>query len=86
MAAVSNGKNTTVQYQITKPPGFGKMLRDDKEVTRFEQDDLLTGRLTYHMVTLSSAEDSFEFTALTSEANLTGQVLNITWRSLQKRI
>ncbi|XP_056232980.1 chondroitin sulfate proteoglycan 4 [Seriola aureovittata] len=83
--AVTNGKNVTIHYQITRPPNFGKLLKDnDKEVTQFEQEDLQAGRLSYHMISLSSGEDSFEFTALTSEANLTGQVLNITVTPLIK--
>ncbi|TKS78369.1 Chondroitin sulfate proteoglycan 4 [Collichthys lucidus] len=82
LAAESNGKNITIHYQVTKPPNFGKLLKDNQEVTQFEQEDLQSGRLCYHMISLSSAEDSFEFTAFTSEANLTGQVFNITVRPL----
>ncbi|KAE8291923.1 Chondroitin sulfate proteoglycan 4 [Larimichthys crocea] len=82
LAAESNGKNITIHYQVTKPPNFGKLLMDNQEVTQFEQEDLQSGRLSYHMISLSSAEDSFEFTAFTSEANLTGQVFNITVRPL----
>ncbi|KAM7415865.1 hypothetical protein PAMA_018093 [Pampus argenteus] len=82
LSAKTNGKNTTIHYQITRPPHFGKLLMDNQEVTQFEQEDVHTGRLSYHMISLSSAEDSFEFTAFTSEANLTGQVLNITVRPL----
>lgn len=78
LAARSNGKNNTVYYQITRSPNFGKLLKDNQEVTQFAQEDLQAGRLSYHMISLSSAEDSFEFTAFTLEANLTGQVLNIT--------
>lgn len=78
LAAKTNGKNITIYYQITRPPTFGKVLKDSQESIRFTQEDLQTGRLSYHMISLSSAEDSFEFTAFTSEANLTGQVLNIT--------
>nr|XP_020449501.1 chondroitin sulfate proteoglycan 4-like isoform X2 [Monopterus albus] len=78
LAAETNGKNITIHYQITRPPSFGKLLKHNEEVTQFEQEDLQTGSLSYHMSSLSSAEDSFEFTAFTSEANLTGQVLNIT--------
>lgn len=84
LAAQSNGKNVTVHYQITRPPNFGKLLKDNQEVAQFEQEDLQSGRLSYHMISLSSAEDSFDFTAFTSEANLTGQVLNITVRPLVK--
>ncbi|XP_038559838.1 chondroitin sulfate proteoglycan 4 [Micropterus salmoides] len=82
LAAETNGKNITIRYQITRPPNFGKVLYDNQEVTQFEQEDLHSGRLSYHMISLSSAEDSFEYTAFTSEANLTGQVLNITVRPL----
>ncbi|XP_068594758.1 chondroitin sulfate proteoglycan 4 [Brachionichthys hirsutus] len=82
LAAKSNGKNMTVHYLITRAPTFGKLLKDSHEVTQFEQEDLLSGRLSYHMTSLSSAEDSFEFTAFTSEANVTSQVFNITVRPL----
>ncbi|KAM9858922.1 chondroitin sulfate proteoglycan 4 [Aulostomus maculatus] len=78
LAAKTNGKNTTIHYQITRPPNFGKILMDNQEISQFVQEDLQTGRLSYHMIPLSSAEDSFEFTAFTSEANLSGRVLNIT--------
>ncbi|XP_034452036.1 chondroitin sulfate proteoglycan 4 [Hippoglossus hippoglossus] len=81
LAAVTNGKNITIHYQITRPPKFGKLLKDNQEVTQFEQEDLVASSLSYHMISVSSAEDSFEFTAFTSEANLTG-VLNITVRPL----
>ncbi|KAI3372670.1 hypothetical protein L3Q82_023132 [Scortum barcoo] len=82
LAAGTNGKNITIHYRITKPPNFGKLLKDNQEVTQFEQEDLKAGRLSYHMISLSAAGDSLEFTAFTSEANLTGQVLNITVRPL----
>ncbi|XP_008293396.1 chondroitin sulfate proteoglycan 4 [Stegastes partitus] len=82
LAAETNGKNVTIHYQITRPPNFGKLLKDNQEVTEFQQEDLQSGRLSYHMVSLSSAEDSFEFTAFTSEASLSGQVLNITVKPL----
>lgn len=78
LAAESNGKNVTVHYLIERPPNFGKLLKDNHEVAQFDQEDLRSGRLSYHMTSLTSAEDSFQFTAFTSEANLTGQVLNIT--------
>lgn len=78
LAARTNGKNITIYYKITKSPSYGKLVTDDREVTQFEQEDLWAGRLSYHMISLSSAEDSFEFTVFTSEANLTGQVFNIT--------
>lgn len=82
LAAETNGKSISIQYEITKPPMFGKLLKDNQEVTHFTQEDLKAGSLSYHMTSLSSSEDSFEFTAFTSEANLTGQVLNITVKPL----
>lgn len=82
LAAESNGKNLTVHYQISRPPNFGKILKDNQEVSHFDQEDIRSGMLSYHMTSLTSAEDSFEFAAFTSEANLTGQVLNITVRPL----
>ncbi|KAM4576560.1 chondroitin sulfate proteoglycan 4 isoform 2-T2 [Odontesthes bonariensis] len=82
LAAETNGKNATIYYQVTKPPTFGKILKGNQEVTQFKQEDLRAGSLSYHMISLSSSEDSFDFTAFTSEANLTNQVLNITVRPL----
>ncbi|XP_068422944.1 chondroitin sulfate proteoglycan 4 [Clinocottus analis] len=82
LSADTNGKNVTIRYQITRPPKFGKLLKDNREAAQFEQDDLQAGRVSYHMISLTSAEDSFEFTAFTSEANVTGQMFNITVRPL----
>ncbi|XP_041756313.2 chondroitin sulfate proteoglycan 4 [Coregonus clupeaformis] len=83
LVAETNGKNTTVHYRITAAPRYGKILwLDDQEVSQFEQEDLRTGSLFYHMTTLTSGQDSFEFTAFTSEANLTNQVFNITVKPL----
>ncbi|XP_030226760.1 chondroitin sulfate proteoglycan 4 [Gadus morhua] len=78
LAAATNGKNTTVHYRITRPPDFGKLLKDGQEVTQFDQEDLRAGTLLYQSTSLLSGEDSFDFLAFTSEANLTDQVLNIT--------
>lgn len=78
LAAVTNGKNLTIHYQITRPPNFGKLLKDNEEITQFGQEDLQAGSLSYHMISRSSGDDSFEFMAFTSEANLTGRVLNVT--------
>ncbi|KAK3514840.1 hypothetical protein QTP70_033777, partial [Hemibagrus guttatus] len=82
LAAVTNGKNTTVQYKISASPNYGKLLLDNEEVTVFNQDDLRAHRISYHMVNLSSSHDNFEFTAFTSEANLTDQMVNITVKPL----
>ncbi|XP_026787190.3 chondroitin sulfate proteoglycan 4 [Pangasianodon hypophthalmus] len=82
LAAVTNGKNTTVQYKISALPKYGKLLLDNVEVTAFNQNDLQAHRLSYHMVNLASSYDNFEFTAFTSEANLTDQMVNITVKPL----
>uniref|UniRef100_A0A8C1DTW5 Chondroitin sulfate proteoglycan 4ba n=1 Tax=Cyprinus carpio carpio TaxID=630221 RepID=A0A8C1DTW5_CYPCA len=84
LAAVTNGKNTTVHYKITVPPNYGKLLLDDEDVTVFNQDDLQEGKLRYHMVSLESSHDNFEFAAFTTEANLTNQVVNLTVKPLIK--
>lgn len=78
LAAQSNGKNVSIHYLITRPPLFGKLLKENLEVTQFEEKDLKSRRLSYHMTSFASSQDSFEFTAFTSEANLTGQVLEVT--------
>lgn len=77
LAAQSNGKNVSIHYLITRPPLFGKLLKENVEVTEFEEEDLKSGRLSYHMTSFASSEDSFEFTAFTSEASLTGQVFEV---------
>ncbi len=84
LAAVTNGKNTTVHYKITVPPKYGKLLLDDEDVTVFNQDDLQEEKLRYYMVSLESSHDNFEFAAFTTEANLTNQVVNITVKPLIK--
>ncbi|XP_077378738.1 chondroitin sulfate proteoglycan 4 isoform X2 [Festucalex cinctus] len=78
LAAKTNGRNATIHYQISRQPKFGKLLLDTQEVSQFDQEVVQAGRLAYHMTNLTSAEDSFEFTAFTSEANLSAQVLNVT--------
>lgn len=78
LAAQSNGKNVSIHYLVTRPPLFGKLLKENLEVTEFEEQDLKSGRLSYRMTSFASSEDSFEFTAFTSEANLSGQVLEVT--------
>ncbi|KAG9353750.1 hypothetical protein JZ751_011872 [Albula glossodonta] len=78
LAAETNGKNTTIHYRVTQPPSHGKLLIDNEDITLFDQSDLQSGRLSYHMINLTSSHDSFEFTAFTSESNLTEQVVKIT--------
>ncbi|XP_064792410.1 chondroitin sulfate proteoglycan 4-like [Oncorhynchus masou masou] len=83
LAAETNGKTTTVHYRITKLPRYGKILwLDNQDLRQFEQEDLRTGRLFYQMTSVTSGQDSFEFTVFTSEAHLTNQVVNITVKPL----
>ncbi|XP_041047517.1 chondroitin sulfate proteoglycan 4 [Carcharodon carcharias] len=82
LAAETNGKVTVIRYEITNPPQFGHIMIGNKSVASFEQEDLVRGHLTYHMTNLSASQDSFEFTVLTSESNVSEQVVNITVRPL----
>ncbi|XP_064163208.1 chondroitin sulfate proteoglycan 4-like [Anguilla rostrata] len=82
LAAETNGKNTTIHYRVTGPPSHGKLLIDSEEAAVFDQSDLQSGRLSYLMTNLTWPQDSFEFTAFTSESNLTEQVVNITVTAL----
>ncbi|XP_051949978.1 chondroitin sulfate proteoglycan 4 [Xyrauchen texanus] len=84
LSALTNGKNDTVHYKMTVPPQYGKLLLDKEEVDVFSQDDLQMQKLSYHMVNLVSSRDNFEFTAFTTEANLTNQIVNITVKPLIK--
>lgn len=77
LAATTNGRNATIHYNVTRPPTFGTLVVDGRQVAAFEQGDVDGGRLSYHVVS-PSAEDSFRFTVFTSEACLSEQVLNIT--------
>lgn len=84
IAAVTNGKNTTVHYIITAPPKNGKLLLNNDVITSFSHDDLEAEKLMYHMINLESSHDNFEFAAFTTEANLTNQLVNITVKPLIK--
>ncbi|XP_019373808.1 PREDICTED: chondroitin sulfate proteoglycan 4-like [Gavialis gangeticus] len=82
LSATTNGKNTNISYEVTEPLNYGHLMIGSKQVTKFEQADLHTGRLSYHMTNLSASQDRLEFMLFTSESNLTGQVLKITCRPL----
>ena len=82
LAAVTNEKDASIHYQVTRPPRYGKLLMDNEEATLFDQEDLWLGKLSYHMVDLSSSHDSFEFTAFMSKYNMTEQLVNITVKPL----
>ncbi|XP_029564478.1 chondroitin sulfate proteoglycan 4-like [Salmo trutta] len=65
------GDSVTIHYTVTTPPHHGSLLMSDLPVSEFNQEDLHSGRLSYHMTDLTSSSDSFEFTVLTAESNLT---------------
>uniref|UniRef100_A0A674JKD3 Laminin G domain-containing protein n=1 Tax=Terrapene triunguis TaxID=2587831 RepID=A0A674JKD3_9SAUR len=77
LSATTNGKSTDISYEITVPFKCGHLLIGNEQVTKFEQADLHSGRLSYFMTNLSASRDILEFMLFTSESNLTGQVLNI---------
>uniref|UniRef100_A0A8C4W6B9 Laminin G domain-containing protein n=1 Tax=Gopherus evgoodei TaxID=1825980 RepID=A0A8C4W6B9_9SAUR len=77
LSATTNGKSTDISYEITVPFKCGHLLIGKEQVTKFEQADLYSGRLSYLMTNLSASRDILQFMLFTSESNLTGQVLNI---------
>ncbi|KAK3522059.1 hypothetical protein QTP70_022619, partial [Hemibagrus guttatus] len=82
LAAVTNKKNTTIKYYITTPPSHGRLVIKEDQITHFDQEELLLGKVAYQMTDLSSSQDSFEFTVVTSESNLTDQAFSITVKPL----
>ncbi|NXH30947.1 CSPG4 protein, partial [Myiagra hebetior] len=82
LAAVTNGKSTNIMYEITQPLKYGHLMIGNEQVTKFEQADLYSGRLSYHLTNLSASSEVLEFMLFTAEGNLTGQVLNITAKPL----
>uniref|UniRef100_A0A8B9JQW6 Laminin G domain-containing protein n=1 Tax=Astyanax mexicanus TaxID=7994 RepID=A0A8B9JQW6_ASTMX len=82
LAAVTNKKNITIKYHLTSPPSHGRLMIMEEAAICFDHEDLRLGRVSYHMTDLSSSQDSFELALLTSESNLTNQVVNITVRPL----
>ncbi|NWV23798.1 CSPG4 protein, partial [Origma solitaria] len=82
LAAVTNGKSTDITYEITQPLKYGHLMIGNEQVTKFEQADLYSGRLSYHLTNLTASSEVLEFMLFTAEGNLTGQVLNITVKPL----
>ncbi|NXB28172.1 CSPG4 protein, partial [Eulacestoma nigropectus] len=82
LAAVTNGKSTNIMYEITQPLKYGHLMIGNEQVTKFEQADLYSGRLSYHLTNLTASSEVLEFMLFTAEGNLTGQVLNITVKPL----
>ncbi|NXA86655.1 CSPG4 protein, partial [Melanocharis versteri] len=82
LSAVTNGKSTNIIYEITQPLKYGHLMIGNEQVTKFEQADLYSGRLSYHLTNLTASSEVLEFMLFTAEGNLTGQVLNITVKPL----
>ncbi|KAL9822522.1 chondroitin sulfate proteoglycan 4-like isoform 3-T3 [Geothlypis trichas] len=82
LSAVTNGKSTNIMYEVTQPLKYGHLMIGNEQVTKFEQADLYSGRLSYHLTSLTASSDVLEFMLFTAEGNLTGQVLNITAKPL----
>ncbi|KAM6328244.1 chondroitin sulfate proteoglycan 4-like [Alca torda] len=82
LSAVTNGKSTNITYEITQPLKYGHLMIGNEQVTKFEQADLYSGRLSYHLTNLTVSKEELEFMLFTAESNLTGQVLNITVKPL----
>ncbi|XP_056370597.1 chondroitin sulfate proteoglycan 4-like [Oenanthe melanoleuca] len=82
LSAATNGKSTNIMYEITQPLKYGHLMIGNEQVTKFEQADLYSGRLSYHLTNLTAFGEVLEFMLFTAEGNLTGQVLNITAKPL----
>ncbi|KAK2529747.1 chondroitin sulfate proteoglycan 4-like isoform X1 [Columba livia] len=82
LSAVTNGRSTNIMYEITQPLKYGHLMIGNEQVTKFEQADLYSGKLSYHLTNLSASKEVLEFMLFTAEGNLTGQVLNITVKPL----
>ncbi|NWV10925.1 CSPG4 protein, partial [Ptilonorhynchus violaceus] len=82
LSAVTNGKSTNIMYEITQPLKYGHLMIGNEQVTKFEQADLYSGKLSYHLTNLTASKEVLEFMLFTAEGNLTGQVLNITVKPL----
>ncbi|XP_054034215.1 chondroitin sulfate proteoglycan 4-like [Dryobates pubescens] len=82
LSAVTNGKSTNITYEVTQPLKYGHLMIGNQQVTKFEQADLYSRRLSYHLTNLTASEEVLEFMLFTGEGNLTGQVLNIIVKPL----
>ncbi|KAG8598906.1 hypothetical protein GDO81_002793 [Engystomops pustulosus] len=84
LAATTDGKSTVISYEVSLPPRFGIFMIDGSPVTKFDQADVDTGKVTYHIENFTMSEDTFEIMIFTTETNLTGHSVNITMEPLVK--
>ncbi|XP_064356689.1 chondroitin sulfate proteoglycan 4-like isoform X2 [Dromaius novaehollandiae] len=82
LAAITNGRSSNIMYEITQPLKYGHLMIGNEQVTKFEQADLYSERLSYRLANLTAFKEVLEFMLFTAEGNLTGQVLNITMKPL----
>ncbi|XP_036602615.1 chondroitin sulfate proteoglycan 4-like [Trichosurus vulpecula] len=77
LSAMTNGKSTEITYKLIQPLQHGYLLMENEQVTNFKQEDLFSGRLSYHMTNLTASQDKLQFMLFTTENNLTDQALHI---------
>ncbi|XP_072461735.1 chondroitin sulfate proteoglycan 4-like [Notamacropus eugenii] len=77
LSAMTNGKSTEIAYKLIQPLQHGYLLMENEQVTDFKQEDLISGRLSYHMTNLTASQDKLYFMLFTTENNLTDQALHI---------
>ncbi|XP_045294041.1 chondroitin sulfate proteoglycan 4-like isoform X5 [Leopardus geoffroyi] len=77
LSAMTNGRSPQITYKMTWPLQHGHLLIENQVVISFGQEDLHSGRLSYHMTNLTASGDQLHFSLFTPESNLTGQTLTI---------
>lgn len=77
LSAATNGGSPQITYRIAQPLQSGHLLIENRVVNSFGQEDLDSGRLSYHMTNLTASEDQLRFSLFTTECNLTEQTLDI---------
>ncbi|KAK2818971.1 hypothetical protein Q5P01_024532 [Channa striata] len=88
LSAQTNGRSwANITYTVTTLPRHGRIAINDQEVTTFCHEDLLYGRVVYHMTDLSESEDSFQVSVSAtspgvSYGNVTAQTVKVTVRPL----
>ncbi|CAD5118387.1 unnamed protein product [Dimorphilus gyrociliatus] len=74
----TNGIANIVQYNVTKPPKYGKLYLRNTPVSSFSQWDVNRNLLMYVQTNLSSGNDSFIFDAYDEYNEIAGNVLKIS--------
>lgn len=88
LAAQTNSRSRAhITYTVTTHPRHGRIAINDQEVPAFCHEDLLFGRVVYHMTDLSESEDNFQISVSASSpgvvfGNVTAQTVNVTVRPL----